>query len=76
VAVSAGQLVNAAFFKAMGGVVVFCFRFMSYCVGAPEVYFCVCLFEKISGFSNLCAMVGEGGQFFHFVVIGYFIVVM
>lgn len=72
VAGSAGQSVNAAFFKVMGGVVVFCSRPLRYCVGASEGYFYVCLFEQISDFYHVCAMVGESGPFFLFVVIGYF----
>jgi hypothetical protein len=68
-------LVNAALFQVLGGVVVFAFSFLAYCVGALECYLGVCLLEKIGNFSNFGAMVCEGGPFFVLVVFGWLFVV-
>jgi hypothetical protein len=47
------------------------FGSLEYCVGAPECYFSVSLFEEVGDLPNLSAVIGEGGQFFVLVVFSW-----
>jgi hypothetical protein len=62
-------------FHVFGGLVVFAFSFLTFCVSALECYLGVCLFEKIGNFPDFGDVVCEGGPFISSIVFGWLFVV-